>query len=71
MGTPNRAEIEAQIAGLQAELAASKGGVYHDPGTGRWFVAMQATRGQALIGEASGRPAAVGVEPIGSERFES
>jgi hypothetical protein len=38
----SRAEIEAQIAALQAELAASEGGVYEDARTGRWFVVLRA-----------------------------
>jgi hypothetical protein len=37
-----RAEIEAQIAAPPAELAASDGGVYEDPATGRWFVVLRA-----------------------------
>src|SRR3954451_5320004 len=41
MGKPNRAEIEAQIAALQAELAADDSGVYQDPASGRWFVVLR------------------------------
>jgi integrase len=41
MGKPNRAEIEAQIAALQAELAADEAGVYQDPASGRWFVVLR------------------------------
>ena len=46
MPKPNRAEIEAQIAALQAELAVSDGGVYEDPATGRWFVVLRAPGGR-------------------------
>jgi len=41
MGKPNRAEIEAQIAALQAELASDDSGVDQDPVTGRWFVVLR------------------------------
>src|SRR3954449_80091 len=41
MPKPSRAEIEAQIAALQAELVADEGGVYQDPETGRWFVVLR------------------------------
>jgi integrase len=37
----SKAEIEAQIAALQAELAEADGGVYEDPRTGRWFIVMR------------------------------
>lgn len=42
MGTHRRDQIAAQIAALQAELAAADGGVYEDPNTGRWFVVLRA-----------------------------
>ena len=37
----SKAEIAAQIAALQAELADSDGGVYEDPSTARWFIVMR------------------------------
>jgi hypothetical protein len=37
----SKAEITAQIAALEAELAESDGGVYEDPKTGRWFIVMR------------------------------
>jgi hypothetical protein len=36
----SRAEIAAQIAALQAQLA-DDGGVYEDPRTGRWFIVLR------------------------------
>ena len=42
MPKPPRAQIQAQIAALQAELAESDAGVYEDPATGRWFVILRA-----------------------------
>src|SRR6476659_3327991 len=42
MPKPSRAQIQAQIAALQAELAESDAGVYEDPATGRWFVLPRA-----------------------------
>src|SRR4051794_10070668 len=41
MPKPSWAEIAAQIAALQAELAADDSGVYEDPETGRWFVVLR------------------------------
>src|SRR3954453_4556499 len=41
MPKPSRAEIEAQIAALQAELADADGGVYENPATGRWFSVLR------------------------------
>src|SRR4051794_25541137 len=41
MPKPSRVEIAAQIATLQAELAADDSGVYEDPETGRWFVVLR------------------------------
>src|SRR3954447_3795711 len=42
MPKSSRAQIQAQIAALQAELAESDAGVYEDPATGRWFVILRA-----------------------------